>query len=82
VTEAVAREVVVAHLDDQPRGERLPLARALGAPAAGPARRAAGETGIPFQRDHDVGDLLAIRNRETRREANMVEQSFVVVEPQ
>src|SRR4029077_8863264 len=44
VTEAAAREMVVADLDHELRLERLPLAGALGRPAARTARRVAGES--------------------------------------
>jgi hypothetical protein len=82
VAEAVAREVVVAHLDDQPRGERLPLAGALGAPAAGPARRAAGEARRRDQRLEPGQQRLPGGGGEAGGEAHVVEQPVAVVEPE
>ena len=43
VAEAVAGDMIVAHLDHELRLHRLPFAAALGAPAARSARRFAGE---------------------------------------
>jgi hypothetical protein len=82
VAKAVAREVVVAHLHDQSRLDRLPLRRALGAPAAGPARGAAGEAGRLDQRLELRQERHAGGGREAGREADVMEQPIRVVEPE
>src|SRR5947209_2668561 len=45
VAKAVSRDMIIAHLDDELRFQRLPFGRALGTPAARRARRVAVEAG-------------------------------------
>src|SRR5258707_13999011 len=80
VAEAMACEVVRADLDDQSRLEGLPLARALGAPAAGTARRAPGEAGRLDQWLQLGQERSPGRGREPGSEADVVEQPVRVVE--
>ena len=77
---STGREMIVGHFDHKLRRERLPLARTLRAPATRTAWRSAGEAGranVPFQ-------LLRHRRLrlggDVRCEADMVQQTFVVVE--
>ena len=79
MAEAVAREVVVAHLGDQPRGERLPLPRALGAPAAGPARRVTGEARPAFERFELLRQRRTNRIGDARREPDMMKQAVIAI---
>src|SRR4051812_37739680 len=72
VAEAPAREVVVAHLADQRRPQRHPLGRAPLAPAAGSARRLAGETGRLAQRRQDRRQLAPLVRREAGGEADVI----------
>ena len=74
--------MVVPNFGDQPRCKRLPFAAALGAPATRTARRVAGEARRLDQPFQVAGDGRAIRRAEARAEAYVVEQAFVVVEPE
>ena len=78
----VARNVVVSDLDHQLRLERLPFAAALRAPAAGPARRLAGETwrGPQSAKLSSQRRPLVIGDR--RGKADVVQQAPRVVEAQ
>src|SRR5215510_12030326 len=55
VTEAVAGDMIVAHLDNEIRLYRLPFAAAFGAPPARTAGRFAGESGRRYQRFEFLG---------------------------
>jgi hypothetical protein len=72
VAEAFVGKVIVFHFDDEASLQRFPFVRASRAPAARSARGAPGKARLAFQRDDDVGDFLAIRSREARRETDMV----------
>src|SRR5204863_4336653 len=80
VTETASREVVVAHFADERRGQSLPFARTLGAPAARPAWSTSGKTAAPLQRLHDLLQTRALRRGETRRETDMIQLAGRVVE--
>ena len=82
MAEAVAGEVVVADFDHESRGERLPLPGALAGPAAGTAGGAAGEAGRLDEGPHLAEEGRAVRGREPRGEAHVVEQALGIVEPQ
>ena len=80
MAEPIAREVVVAHLDDQRRSERLPFPRALAAPPTGPAGRVAGEAGGLDQRADLVEQGLAGGGGKPGCEAHVVEEPLLIVE--
>jgi len=72
--------MIVAHLDDQARLDRLPFARAFGAPAARSAGRLAGEAGAASDRLEAVREIRLVLGRERRGEADMVELAVGAVE--
>jgi len=74
--------MVVLHFDDELRFERLPFARALGRPAAGPAGRSAGEAGGSYELLEPGGQLLALCGGEPRAETDLVERAAGGVEAQ
>src|SRR4029077_8378516 len=80
VAEAIAGDMVVLHLDDQFGLQRLPLCTALGGPATRSARRVAGEawTAAQLLQLARQGGALIVTDR--RGEADVVEQSLLVVE--
>src|SRR5581483_12102969 len=82
VAEALAGEMVVADFDHELRFQRTPLRRALGRPAAGAARRIAGEAGRGDQRFQLVGKRKLLVALDGGGEADMVQQAGVVVEAQ
>ena len=82
MAEAAVGEMVVADFDDQLGPERLPFVGAPRAPAARTAWGVAGEARRLDQRLDEVGDFRAARPREARREADVIEQPFVVVQAQ
>src|SRR6476661_3949544 len=80
VAEPSAGEVVVLHLDHQLRREGLPFARSLGAPSRRSTRRLAGETRGLHQLLELRGERLLLPGGNVRGEADMVQQSALVVE--
>lgn len=80
VPEAVASDMVEANLDDQLRLYRLPFTAALGAPTARTARRLAGETRPVAQLLEFLGKSGTLVIGDSGGEADVVQQSFVVVE--
>ncbi len=82
MAEAAAGEVIVLHLDDELRRERLPFRRALCAPSAGPARRLSGKPRLPDELLQLGGELRALFRREARGEPDVMQQAFVIVQAQ
>src|SRR5262245_34965932 len=80
MAEAVAGHMIIADLDHEFGTERLAVGRALGAPAAGAARRIAGEARRLDQALEHPGQLGALATRQGRGETDMVESAGVVVE--
>src|ERR1700730_3221156 len=80
VPEAATGEMVVAHLADQDRAQRLPVGRAPLAPAAGSSRAPAGEARRLDERHHQALDLAALGVAEAGAETDVVEQALLVVE--
>src|SRR5690606_13989563 len=80
VPEPAAAYVVVAHLDDQRRPQRLPVGAARRAPAARAAGRVAGEAGRLDQRLQAARQRGPLAGRDGRGEADVVEAAAVVVE--
>src|SRR6201995_1826617 len=80
MAKALAAEMVVADLDHELRLERTPLCRPLGRPAARAARRVAGEAGLCNQRLEAVGQCGLVVALDRGGEADMVQQSLVIVE--
>src|SRR5262249_1482502 len=80
VAEAIAAEMVVTDLDHELGSERLPFGRAFRRPAAGTARRLPGES---WRRDEALellGQRLAFRGFDVRGEADVMQQTGLVVE--
>src|SRR4051794_37679968 len=71
VAEAPAREVVVAHLADQSRPQRLPRGRPTLAPAAGSAGRLAGEPRRLAEGKEDRRQLAPLVRREAGGETDV-----------
>src|SRR4051812_29657295 len=86
VAEPPLGEVVVLNFDDQLRVERFPFAAALGAPARRAARRAAGEAAALLSclaQLFDFGrQVRALLGGECRAEADVVEQSVAIIQPE
>src|SRR5687767_8382326 len=82
VAEAAAIEVIVAHLDDQLRRQRLPLGRPRRAPATRTARRLTGEARRLHEFLEALRDRLLLGVRDVRREADVVQQPRAVVQPE
>src|SRR3954470_19685155 len=82
VAKSLAAEMIVADLDHQLRLERTPLCRALGGPAARPARRVAGESGLADQFFKPVGESWLLLRLERRSEADMMQQAMIIIEPE
>jgi len=80
VAEAPAGDVIVLHLDDQPGPQWLPLTATLGRPAAGTARRIAGEAGAAAQPLELARQRRPVGIGYRRREADMIEQALIVIE--
>src|SRR5687768_5392388 len=80
VPEPLAAEMVVADLDHESGLERLPFPRAFGGPAARSTRRVAGETRRRDQLYELFRQRLLLRRLDGRREADMVQQAFIVIE--
>ena len=80
VAEAAARDVVVAHLDDNLRLHRLPFAGALGAPAARPARRLPCKTWRRDQRFERLSQSVALGIADGCGEADMIKLAIRVIE--
>src|SRR5690348_4906571 len=78
--EAAAGEVIVLHLDDELRRERLPLARPLGAPPAGPTGRLAGEAGRLDQLLELLRDRRLLVVGDVAREAHVMQQAAFIIE--
>src|SRR4051794_28548718 len=78
--EAAVRDVIVLDLHHELRGERLPLGGALGAPAAGAAGRAAGESRRAAQRLELGLEAPLFLAAHVGAEADVVEASVLVVE--
>src|SRR6476620_2368650 len=82
MAEAVAGDLVVAHLDHELRLQRLPLFGAFGAPAAWSSRRLAGKA---RRRDAGLelrGQRRAVLVGDGCGEADMIELAGIVVEPE
>ena len=82
VPEPAGRHLVVAHLDDEFRPERLPFASALGAPAA---RTSWGPPGKPGRLDklfETAGQIRPVASRQGCGEADMIQPPLVVIEPE
>src|SRR5258705_7772819 len=74
--------MIEADLDHKLGLQRLPFARALGRPAAWPARRVAGEAG---RRDEVLelgGQRRLLLPWDARGEADMMQQAVIVIEPE
>src|SRR5438552_5658315 len=82
VTKAAAREVIVTDLAHEPWRQRLPLRVASSAPATGTAGSAAGEARRLDERLQHGLERAALGHGEARAEADVVQQSGVVVEPE
>src|SRR5207302_5548036 len=82
VAEASSREVIVANLDHELGRERLPLPRPLRAPSTGPARGSTGEAGRLDERCHLREQSLAHAGREPRGEADVMQETVTIVEPE
>src|SRR6185503_16596007 len=80
VSETPTAEMVVADLDHQSGFERLPLGRAFGRPAARPTRLVAGKAGRRDQFFEPFGQRFLFLGLERGGEADMIEQSRIVVE--
>src|SRR5262245_47312938 len=80
VAKPSAAEMIVADLDDELGLEWLPFGRAPRGPSARAARRLAGETRRLDQPLELLGQRLAFRRLDVRREADVMEQSLFVVE--
>jgi hypothetical protein len=82
VPKTIFGDMVVGDFDDQPGRERLPFRAAPRAPAAGSARRVAGESGRAdelFQLARERGLILI---REGGGEPDVMEQARAIVEPE
>src|SRR5512146_424473 len=82
MTETSARDLIVAHFDDELRLQRLPLAGTLGVPPARTARRIPGEArrlDQPLKVSRQLVPLLC-GNRGC--EADVIEQAPLVIEAQ
>src|SRR5262245_1686603 len=82
VTEAVAGDMIVAHLDDELRFDRLPFSAPFGAPTARTARGFAGETRRGYERFEFPGQRRPLRIGDGGGETHMVEPAVFVVEPE
>src|SRR5687768_16117650 len=80
VAEASAGDMIVAHLNDQFRLQRLPLRRALGGPAARTSRRVARESDASAQGFEFLRKCGAVHSREGRGEADMIELALRIVD--
>src|SRR4029077_16363923 len=80
VTEAPAREMVVANLDHELRLERLPLAGALRRPAARTTRRVAGESRGRDQNLQFFGERRLVLALDRGGEADVMQQPVLIVE--
>src|SRR5438552_13545910 len=79
VPEAVAAEMIVTNLDDELGPERLPFAGAFGRPAAGAARRLAGEAWRLDQPFQFFRQGLAFARLDVRGEPDVIEEPLPVV---
>src|SRR5690606_25850843 len=79
VTEALACDVVVTHLDDELRPQRLPFGRALRAPPARRAGRPAREAGRLPERLEPLRQRPSGPSRDRGSKADVVEQAPIVV---
>src|SRR5262249_34880724 len=82
VPESAAAPVVVADLDDEHGVERLPLSRPFRGPARRPSGGAPREAGRLHERLELLRQLGLLLGLEARAEADVVEDPFVVVEPE
>src|SRR6185437_6158148 len=82
VPEASAGHLVVAHLHDQYGLHGAPLARALGAPAARPTGRLAGEAGSARDSAQPLRERLALARRNGGGEPHVIEQPLAIEEPE
>jgi ferritin-like metal-binding protein YciE len=82
MAKALAAEMIVADFDHELRPQRLPFARTFGRPAAGAARRIAGEAGRADQRHQLFGERRLILVLDRRGEADMMQQAAGIVESQ
>src|SRR5690242_18884721 len=78
VTKSPAGKVVVSHLHDQLRRERIPFPAPLRAPAARSARRSAGEPGGLDQSLEALGELRLLALRHVGGETHVVQHALVV----
>ncbi len=81
MAEAVAGDVVIAHLDHQFWAKRLPLGRPRCAPATRSPWRIAGEAGRRHELFQTLGEGRLFSVGEGGGEADMVQKSILVVEP-
>src|SRR4029453_1180855 len=80
VAKAVAGDMVITDLDNELGPKRLPVARALGAPAARTAPCIAGKAGRLHEGLVKPGQLGPLGTRNGGGEADMVELALAVVE--
>ena len=82
MTELFSAEMIKTDLYDEHRLERLPFTRARGGPAAGPARRVAGETGRRDQAFQLSREFRLFRPLDGRGETEVIEAALVIVQPE
>src|SRR5262245_16151859 len=78
VPKALAREIVIATLDHELRLQRLPFARALRRPAAGPSRRVAAKAGRGNQSFEFFGERRFFLPFDRRGKPDMVQETLVI----
>src|SRR5207244_3003140 len=82
VPEAASRDVIVALLSDELWSQRLHCSRPVRAPAAGSSGRPSREAGRLDERLELPEHALALGRGKTRREPDVVQEAFRVIEPQ
>src|SRR5688572_12589468 len=79
VAKAPASEMIVAHFDDELWFQRLPFGGPVRGPAAGAARRAAGEAGRVDKSFEFFGERRLLTVFQTGTEANMMQSPVIII---